>query len=777
MTRVLWIGCHKLLVNTELVELRNLGYEVYRPQYLSDIYDQSAILDKDVNPSTLPSQILEILDKTNFFYTDLSGEVEEIINTYFDVCVVTISPNWLKSLANTFKGKIIFRTYGQPYSLSVEFETIGLTSKLMNRRNFFFLPHSLDSLESEHAWLKQRAIEVPYWISQDVFEMEATWSLERSQRRIGLLCPNIENPYYSSHYRYLKREFRQNFYRVFGVQRSQQLEKWIVGSLEREHLLKEFQALAGFQYTYPEKNTCYLPPIEAAVIGVPVLYPKGSLLSKYIGAGGPGEWDSEKQAERLARRLLNKDANLINDIVNAQSKVKELYRRESCLKTFEATFKSVIEESVQEILSQRDSVVVPFFFPGNLISFDGLNYSSAEGIPRVTKFYVETMLDKGYLVLILVYTHQMANAWGFFNQDRSVGQAEIISVDSGGEFNKLLLKISAQLRPIKNKLPLKIQTILRRSRDLIQSQFRSGLDSKLIESVIAPIETPIMLVPHYYHFRSLFELDLEVPIVLYLPDYVPHLFPSNFKEEIRLYEKDGIKLARQASLVITNSVSTQSYLPDSALAVDPSKIRVFSLPRLGGNALPKEVGVLRDKLFLFYPTQFRPNKRIDLLLTAFDLVAADFDINLVLTGNLATDQKAKVVYESMANKSKVVFLGMVSDPELNWLYMKCKAVVVTSESEGNFPTQLTEAIYYKKPFIAPKIDVVLEELSGIEGMNLFEDGSLKDLVFKIHHVLQNLGFEEAKMQRSFLNYSNIRLNEARNGILEVIEEALRNRKR
>ena len=772
MTRILWVGCHKLLVCTELVELRNLGYEVYRPQYLSNIYDQSAITEKDANPSTLPKDILEILDKTNFFYADLTSEVEQIINEYFDVCVVTISPSWLKSLVRSFKGKVVYRTYGQPYLLSIEFETIDLTSQLINRKNFYFLPHALDSLESEHTWLKQRAIEVPYWIDQDVFEIESSWSPESSQRKIGLLCPNVENPYYLSHYRYLKRDFRKSFYRIFGVQKSIPQEKWIVGTLEREHLLKEFQSLAGFQYTYSEKNTCYLPPIEAAVIGVPILYPKGSLLSKYIGAGGPGEWETEQQADRLARRLLNKDMNLINDILKAQSKVKDLYRRESCLTTFEETFRSIIEENMHEDSAQRNSVIVPFFFPGNLIDFDGVSYSAAEGIPRVIKFYLETLLDEGYSVTILVFKHQIANTWGFFNQDRSVGLAEIIPIDSSSEFNKLLMQLSRRIRPLRDKLPMKIQTFLRQRLNFIQSKLRNVINSKVIESIIVPAEIPVLLVPHYYHFRTLFKLDLDVSIILYLPDYIPHLFPSNFKEEIRLYEKDGIKIAQQARLVITNSLSTQRYLPDSALSVDPSKIRVFPLPRLGSDALPKKVLALHQKLFLFYPTQFRPNKRIDLLLTAFDKVATSFDISLVLTGSFAADPKSKAIYESMANRSKVILLGMVSDAELNWLYMNCEAVVVTSESEGNFPTQLTEAIYHAKPFIAANIDVVLEELSAVEGMNLFENGSPQDLELKIQHVLKNLRLEEVKMFNLRKNYSNLRLSEAKIGILEALKEAL-----
>src|ERR1043166_1809004 len=41
--RIFWLGAHQLLVNTELARLRQLGYEVFNPPYLSHVLDQSAL--------------------------------------------------------------------------------------------------------------------------------------------------------------------------------------------------------------------------------------------------------------------------------------------------------------------------------------------------------------------------------------------------------------------------------------------------------------------------------------------------------------------------------------------------------------------------------------------------------------------------------------------------------------------------------------------------------------------------------------------------------------
>jgi glycosyltransferase involved in cell wall biosynthesis len=771
MKRILWIGCHKLLVKTELPALRNLGYEVYRPTYLSNVYDQSAILDPDENPSTLPESIIQTLNQTNFFYDKLSKEIADLINEYFDICIVTISPNWLKNVALVFKGKLIFRTYGQPYLITTEFDTIGLTSELINRSNFYFIPHSLHSIESEHSWLVKKAIEVPYWLEDDVFNQEYKWSAKQTSRFIGLLCPNIENEYYKSHYQYLTKHFRKSRYRVFGVQKSIQPDTWVVGTLERNVLLGELKSLAGFLYTYSEKNTCYLPPIEASVMGVPILYPRGSLLSKYIGLGGPGEWETPKDANKLAQKLLDGDLEFIAELLKSQRGLRELYRKEKCLSVFNQVLSEVIEDKIDSTEPLSKNLIIPFFFPGNLIVFDGKNYSTAEGIPRVIKFYVDTLLDAGFKVTILVNEIQMASAWGYFNQNRSTNYAEIISMDSKSEISKLLSTLTASLKPVSRKLPTNLRHRLIALWIQFQARFRAEIKRDVRLEIEKPTTPSVILFPHYYHFNSLLDLEIKMPVILYLPDYIPFLYPQNFANEIRLHEFHAKNIVGRANLVITNSRATESYLPRTPLKVESSKVRVFPLPRLGDVEGIKAIPSLRNKSFLFYPTQFRPNKRIDLLLKAFDQIAKDFDVLLVLTGNLEDDQKSKKVYSSIKSRDRVVLLGVVTDSELNWLYKNATLIVVSSESEGNFPTQLTEAIHYAKPIVAPKIDVVLEELGSIPGLPLFSGSSPIGLKNAIKNVLENLENEKKRMIKLRNDYEDVRQAQAIKGILSVVNEA------
>src|SRR5205823_5769956 len=108
--RIFWLGAHQLLVNTELARLRQLGYEVFNPPYLSHVLDQSALTSWNRGqPSTLPPDVFERLASYNFFYNTLDPEIADILNDYFDAVIVTIVARWVMEILRVFRGPILFR--------------------------------------------------------------------------------------------------------------------------------------------------------------------------------------------------------------------------------------------------------------------------------------------------------------------------------------------------------------------------------------------------------------------------------------------------------------------------------------------------------------------------------------------------------------------------------------------------------------------------------------------------------------------------------------------
>lgn len=326
--RIFWLGAHKLLVGTELARLRELGYEVYNPPYLSHISDQSvAPVWNRGQASTLPPEVFEKLSRHNFFYSAVTPEIADLLNGYFDAVVVTIVARWAAEILRVYRGPCIFRAYGQTHLLSDEFEDCGVRELVESRDDFHFSPHSQETLDQEAEWLKARATVVPYCLPADVFDHRGAWAASGTRSGdILVTAPNVlGNPFHRAHYDFLKEFFHQRHFRYCGVQLVDIRDEAVVGSLDRETQIRMFTQASGYLYTYRDPRVCYLPPIEMIVMGGPVAYFGGSLLARYVGKGGPGEAGTVTEAHRIVDRLRAGDPVLVREITESQKPVAALY--------------------------------------------------------------------------------------------------------------------------------------------------------------------------------------------------------------------------------------------------------------------------------------------------------------------------------------------------------------------------------------------------------------------------------------------------------------------
>jgi glycosyltransferase involved in cell wall biosynthesis len=285
----------------------------------------------------------------------------------------------------------------------------------------------------------------------------------------------------------------------------------------------------------------------------------------------------------------------------------------------------------------------------------------------------------------------------------------------------------------------------------------------------------VVLCPHYYLFPEVIKLIDDKRLILYLPDYVPYLYPDKFKNEIQIGEKIGQKIAKQSNLIITNSLYTKNYLPETNLSVDPTKIRVFPLPILSNPVSQlHKFDLVKGRRYFFYPTAIRPNKRIDVLLQAFDKLVADYaDLYLVLTSNPNSEPNARSIFQQMSNTDRVLIFENVTDSQLKALYLNCEAVIVSTESEGNFPTQLTEALTLGKPTLSAFIEVIIQEI-GSESLLHFESGSVDSLYTQMKFLLKNLSIETQRSIDTYDRFMKDSDEKARKALKQIFEEVSKN---
>jgi glycosyltransferase involved in cell wall biosynthesis len=201
----------------------------------------------------------------------------------------------------------------------------------------------------------------------------------------------------------------------------------------------------------------------------------------------------------------------------------------------------------------------------------------------------------------------------------------------------------------------------------------------------------------------------------------------------------GTRMVAKARRVLTNSAFTASYLPETELAVRPQDIVHVPLPFLNDGSPdtqpPGGLAVL-PKHYIFYPTRDRPSKRLADFVKTVALVNERLEqagSKEQLFGLLTTPLTGKA---AAAAEKHLVLLPEITDAELGYLYKNALCLLFTSEMEGNFPTQITEALHLGVPVVATNIPLITLELGEVSAcLDLVEVGDVDGFADRVMAIL------------------------------------------
>ncbi|BBB15044.1 glycosyltransferase [Candidatus Rickettsiella viridis] len=757
--RIFWLGAHKLLIKTELNRLRILGYEVFNPPYLSTTIDQSAAMDWKQAPSSLPKEAISILSNTNFFYTSIPKQAAEILNEYFGTVIVTINPDWLKNILDVYHGKVIYRIYGQNYNLSQYMINNHIIDLISEHEDFWLYPHSNVALLPEDHWLQQLSPQsIPYCLADDIIEKKDTWRFKTELNTMGMMCPRaLDNLYYHQHYQQIKRHFSDPNYKVFGIQIIPVSDPQVMGTLNRNEQLNHFIRLRGFIYHYSDPSVCYLPPIEFMTLGGPVIFLKGSLLANSFNTSTPGEAKDINQLAKLAKQIQKGDNILIQEIIASQESVRMLYDPsyvwpifdkaiETALTKKDNSLKSIIYKpkknnfiKLKSTQPNDKSILIPFHKFGPFIHKTNQSYHCSEGIARVTRLLTEELANKNHNIIITSARDSFGKIHGFISEHvKNISNIKILIIENKLPFlEKLENKIS---KTIDNRNYLKLFKITVGIIITIRKIFEYIYSLPYVYKLNHDTSIKKIIIPHYFLFPEY--IFSKKNIYLYLPDYLPHFYP-NYREmgDRWVYKIIGKIIAKKAKTIFTNSQVTKNYLPNTYLQVKKEKIHVFPLPYLNKEKEHAKKKFLLDNnielpsLFVFYPTRDRPSKRL-----------SDFTQTVFLINNYLREKgEKKCIYgvlttplKSVTSNRYIIHLPQLPDHMLSHVYKKAAALLFTSENEGNFPTQITEALYLETPIIAARIPQITQELGEISNsLQLIDIGNCKKFSEAVLYTMDN----------------------------------------
>jgi hypothetical protein len=330
--RLLWIVNHQTLMRAEVPILRSLGWEIFIPKIIPD-HDpgyRSAVVSYDCDELLgLPEATLRVLNEHEFYEQNWSATVQDILNKYF-LALVThfsyyITP--LSEAAGKFKGKIIARAFGREYPRRyTEFVELGLRRDLLGRLDrlggrFVFGQGYSNLAEIEAPTLQRAAHTITVPLPAEKYAVADRW--HGGGNAAILLCPAIntgeESAFYSQIYRSIKRDFGDLPHLIFGRQVLPIDDPSVLPYLSDDELTQLYASAPVFVYPHSEMRHVHYSPIEAVIVGTPLLFYQQSLLGTLAGGTKlPGACGTVAEMFDKAKRLIAGDMELAKAIRASQ---------------------------------------------------------------------------------------------------------------------------------------------------------------------------------------------------------------------------------------------------------------------------------------------------------------------------------------------------------------------------------------------------------------------------------------------------------------------------
>lgn len=218
-----------------------------------------------------------------------------------------------------------------------------------------------------------------------------------------------------------------------------------------------------------------------------------------------------------------------------------------------------------------------------------------------------------------------------------------------------------------------------------------------------------------------------VPAILTIHDLIPWSEPArntSSRFSRRCYRHSVRSSLRNAERIITVSGFTAHEVV-RRLRSDPARIRIIhngvQAPLNGRPHAAKPAPP-----FLLYVGGHEPRKNVQAVFRGLKRywASCDTSMELHLTGSVAQlDPTAREVYEQLANKGRIKFLGSPTDDQLAAEYAEATALLLLSRAEG-FGLPVLEAMGHGCPVVAARCGA-LPEIIGNAGILVDPDNPLE----------------------------------------------------
>ncbi len=331
----------------EVPLLHSMGFEVFVPKAIPRTTEfRSGAVDFSFDKTlTVPEHALKVLNSCDFYQRHWPSNVVFYINRYFGTAFVMPIEEQFREGVKKFEGNLLMRAFGLINKASYHEDLRNIYGDEVFcwikavRHRFWFAAGYEQLEECEPSLLAERSVYLPIGLPPSFWKNANTWT--GTDRRLLFLCPSIvKNPYYAAIYKQFKREFGDLPHVIVGRQDVPVDDPHVLGFVSDHELAELYKTCSVLLYPSREKRHVHYFPIEANVVGTPVIFYGDSLLARICNRKMLGAVSSVAEARSLINAILNREEDLIAALRKDQQDIAYFFSDEYCKPTWQTSFKS-----------------------------------------------------------------------------------------------------------------------------------------------------------------------------------------------------------------------------------------------------------------------------------------------------------------------------------------------------------------------------------------------------------------------------------------------------
>ena len=346
---VLYLLNHKTLTDFEVPILIKRGFGVYIPKVLNSInkYEHSFS-----PPSTLYDESLKMsakdylyLNKINFFceHPFHDEKLMYILNNNFSSIITTLITKLddLKYLLNNYKGVVYLRIFGNDASYSYYTNYLKGNEEIFSKNiKFLFCFKEIIKFENTiHSYFNSNnSLYVPSGLP-DYFFSRYENTYRTTSNSCVFVCSKINLcSYYTNVYNTFNKTIQDKNldFIILGKNNEHacKTDNRIKNNLPDEEYFREMSTCIAMYYDSKEPRHLHYHPIEAIIIGLPLIFHTESVLTSFFPIS-PGKCNTDEEVIEKLSKLRNGDILFKNSIIEYQNTIKNIFKIENNLHIFD----------------------------------------------------------------------------------------------------------------------------------------------------------------------------------------------------------------------------------------------------------------------------------------------------------------------------------------------------------------------------------------------------------------------------------------------------------